>query len=85
MPAIGIALLWGAYFGGLWGYCLIRGYNVTPKQLLSATWPPVPQGAANAFGSGVQAAESAGAQGAGQTVGGFLNGYSGGTGPNKAQ
>lgn len=42
MPAIGIALLWTAYYGGLWGYCLIRGYNLTPRQLLSTTWPPAP-------------------------------------------
>jgi len=40
MPAIAIALLWASYTGGLWGYCLIRGYNVTLKQLLSPQWPP---------------------------------------------
>lgn len=41
MVAIGIGLGWLAYFGGFYGYCLVRGYNVTPKQLLSTTWPPV--------------------------------------------
>ena len=40
MSAIGIALLWIAYTGGLYGYCLIRGYDISPKQLLSPEWPP---------------------------------------------
>jgi hypothetical protein len=33
MPAIGMALGWGGYTLGLWGYCLLRGYNVTLGQL----------------------------------------------------
>lgn len=40
MVAIGIGLLFLAYTAGLYGYCLIRGYNITPKQLFSSTWPP---------------------------------------------
>lgn len=42
MPVIGIALVWAAYTAGLWGYCLVRGYNITLPQLLSSKWPPVP-------------------------------------------
>lgn len=42
MIAIGMAILLMAYSAGLYGYILIRGYNVTPKQLFSFTeWPPV--------------------------------------------
>lgn len=40
MIAVGIGLVWLAYATGLYGYCLVRGYNITPKQLLSSTWPP---------------------------------------------
>lgn len=41
MVAIGMGILVLAYSVGLYGYCLIRGYNITPKQLFSSTWPPV--------------------------------------------
>lgn len=41
MAGVGIGLVWVAYTAGLWGYCLFRGYAITPKQLLSQTWPPV--------------------------------------------
>ena len=40
MAAVGIGTLWIGYFLGLWGYCLVRGYNISPKELLSSTWPP---------------------------------------------
>lgn len=40
MAGIGIGLLLVGYATGLYGYCLIRGYDVTPKQLFSSTWPP---------------------------------------------
>jgi hypothetical protein len=40
MAAIGIGLVWAGYSAILYGYCLFRGYDVTPKQLLSTTWPP---------------------------------------------
>jgi hypothetical protein len=39
MAGIGIGLAWAAYTGILWGYCLIRGYDVTIKQLMSSQWP----------------------------------------------
>jgi hypothetical protein len=40
MAAVGVGVVWIAYFLGLWGYCMIRGYNVSPKQLVSTSWPP---------------------------------------------
>jgi len=46
VAAIGIGLVWISYTTVLYGYCLFRGYDVTPKQLLSPQWPPgAPQGA----------------------------------------
>jgi hypothetical protein len=41
MAAIGIGLVWVGYSVSLYGYCLFRGYDVTPKQLLSPQWPPL--------------------------------------------
>lgn len=41
MTAIGMGLAFLAYTGGIWGYCLIRGYNVTPADLFKTTWPGV--------------------------------------------
>lgn len=40
MAAIGIGIIFLAYSAGLYGYCLIRGYDITLKQLFSKTWPP---------------------------------------------
>jgi hypothetical protein len=52
MPAIAMGLIWGGYTVTLWGYCLVRGYNVTLAQLAnprtiykwSARMPEIPQG-----------------------------------------
>jgi hypothetical protein len=46
LPAIGMGLGWLGYSLGLWGWALLRGYNVTLGQLMSPThpysgsWPP---------------------------------------------
>ncbi len=40
MIAIGFIIIWTGYSAALWGYCLIRGYDITVKQLMSTTWPP---------------------------------------------
>lgn len=40
MVGLGVGLLWLAYAAGLYGYFLIRGYDITPKQLVSTSWPP---------------------------------------------
>ena len=46
MIAVAMGLLWISYTGGLWGYSLIRGYDISFKDLVSpfhyytGAWPP---------------------------------------------
>lgn len=46
MVAIAMGLLWAGYTGGLWGYCLVKGYDISFRDLVSPTgwysgpWPP---------------------------------------------
>lgn len=63
MVAIAIGLGWVSYTGGLWGYCLLRGYNVTFRQLLSPTWPP--DSSKSGFGPGGSSGGGAGGGGGG--------------------
>lgn len=39
MTAIGMGLAFGAYAIGMWGYCLVRGYNVPFTAMFGQTWP----------------------------------------------
>jgi hypothetical protein len=39
MIPIGVGIVFLSYTTGLWGYCLIRGYNVKFTQLFASTWP----------------------------------------------
>jgi hypothetical protein len=39
MIPIGLAAVFAAYSIGIWGYCLVRGYNVTFMQLFKGQWP----------------------------------------------
>ena len=39
MLAVGMLLTWAGYSVTLWGWCLIRGYDVTLGQLMSPTHP----------------------------------------------
>jgi len=57
MAAIGIGLVWASYTAILYGYCLFKGYDVTPQQLLSPSWPP----GASVVSAGKSAAETAAA------------------------
>lgn len=41
MIGLAFAVIWAGYAAALYGWCLIRGYDVTVKQLVSTTWPPV--------------------------------------------
>lgn len=41
MVAIGMGLLFGAYAVGLYGYCLVRGYDVSFRDLFRMRWPGV--------------------------------------------
>jgi len=50
MVWIGMALVWGGYSVGLYGWSLVRGYNLTLAQMVSPTkwysgqWPPAKAG-----------------------------------------
>jgi hypothetical protein len=65
MVAVAFLLIWGGYSAGLWGWCLIRDYNLTLPQLVSPTrpysgpWPPATIPASQTWPSG-QAASSFG-------------------------
>jgi len=37
--AVGMLVVWSGYSVGLWGWCLLRGYNVTLGQLMSPVHP----------------------------------------------
>lgn len=39
MIAVGMLMTWAGYSVSLWGWCLLRGYNVTLGQLMSPTHP----------------------------------------------
>ena len=39
MTAIGLGLAWAGYTVFMWGYCLVRDYNVTGADLYKASWP----------------------------------------------
>jgi hypothetical protein len=38
VTAIGMGLAFGAYALGIWGYCLVRGYNVPFTSMFGQTW-----------------------------------------------
>jgi hypothetical protein len=46
MPAIGIGIAWLGYSVSLWGYCLVKGWNVkfteliNPVKYYTGKWPP---------------------------------------------
>jgi hypothetical protein len=44
MVAIGMVLIWGGYTIGIWGYCLVNGYDVTFQSLLGTAWTSAAQG-----------------------------------------
>jgi hypothetical protein len=44
--AIGFALGWAGYAIVMWGYCLVRDYDVTIGGLLKGAWPGVSAGSA---------------------------------------
>ncbi len=39
MTAIGFGVAWAGFTIGIWGYCLVRDYNVTMPDLFKTTWP----------------------------------------------
>ena len=36
-----MGIVWAGYTVGIWGYCLVRGYNVPFTMLFKTTWPGV--------------------------------------------
>ncbi len=48
MVAIGMVLVWGGYYLGLWGYCLVNGYDVTFQSLAGTTWQSAAQASPSA-------------------------------------
>ena len=65
-------LIWGGYSTGLWGWCLIRDYDLTFGQLLSPShpyagaWPPAHISPAQTWPGGGGAAPAAVAAGGSQ-------------------
>lgn len=39
MTGIGMGLAFAAYTLGIWGYILVRGYNVPFTSMFGQTWP----------------------------------------------
>jgi hypothetical protein len=62
MIPVGVGVVFLAYTTGIWGYCLIRGYNVKFTQLFGTAWP----GAGKAQASGLVIPPSLTGPGAGQ-------------------
>jgi hypothetical protein len=58
MLPIAVLMVWGGYTGIIYGYCLIRGYNVSLKEIVSPTgwysgvWPPPAAGNTQIFPDG---------------------------------
>jgi hypothetical protein len=55
---IGLGVSWLGYTVGIWGYCLVRGYNVTFTECFKGSWPggssspASPAGSSGSSGSG---------------------------------
>lgn len=39
MAALGLGTIWAGYYLFMYGYCLVRGYDVTLGQMMHSTWP----------------------------------------------
>lgn len=48
MIPIGLGMVFLSYTAGIWGFCLIRGYDVPFMKLFAATWPGAKTSAAPA-------------------------------------
>jgi hypothetical protein len=76
---IGLGLAWAGYTIGAWGYCLIRGYDVTFMDLFKDTWPgsaaPAKGGASSSAGSSSAGSSAAPHPGMAVPAGGCPQGY----------
>jgi hypothetical protein len=34
-----MGIIWAGYAVGIWGYCLVKNYDVTFGELFASTWP----------------------------------------------
>jgi hypothetical protein len=41
MVAIGMGLVWAGYAVGIWGFCLVAGYDVSFANVFASQWPGV--------------------------------------------
>lgn len=72
MVAIGMGLAWAAYTGLLYGYSLLRGYDVSFKAMFSSKWPTnLPPLNGPSGGSGLNGNGSAGGGAGGGGGGSF--------------
>ena len=39
MVAVGMALIWAGYYAGIYGICLIKGYDVSFRDCARTSWP----------------------------------------------
>lgn len=39
MTAVALGICWAGYTLSMWGYCLVKGYDVPFSGLFHATWP----------------------------------------------
>ena len=64
MTAVGFGMAWLGYAVGMYGYVLVKGYNVTfgqlvhPKNYYQGTWPPGPIPAGATWPTGTASATS---------------------------
>lgn len=54
MIPIGLGLAWAGYTVGIWGYCMVRGYDVTFAQCFKVTWPAAAPAREGVIGNAAQ-------------------------------
>jgi hypothetical protein len=52
MIPIGVGVVFLAYTTGIWGFCLVRGYNVKFTQLFGSAWPNAAAGSGSSTSQG---------------------------------
>lgn len=52
MVALGLGTVWAGYYLFLYGYCLVRGYDVGFTDLIHSAWPGTASKAATAAPTG---------------------------------
>jgi hypothetical protein len=68
MVALGLGTFWLGYTVTMYGYCLVRGYNVKFTDLFHSTWPGAVQG--KPVSKAIQQARTVTGSGQVDTIGG---------------